>query len=519
MLATPSVLLTTAEMFVQLTLSHLRLRCVVSLSFSKSSGLAMVFRDDPLESLNVSSSFDSFGVVQQFIQSVGQVPFSALCLSTAYTDLHLLLQEIENQLRERFRRDLPSLIHRLSQRWCADMAQQSSALDSHDPVVVEQVIHTPGSENGPTSYREPDDSLPYDYRGDPIRSKSRANSRSFSESPSKDYFNRGGDGSANEEAIQFGLDDSYTSDSQEEKSKQSIKIGVETSRSSSYSSLSNEVEVAGSPGGDASQPSSWSSTWSRETPYALDSQSPPRRTPTSPMNERVRRQSGTDSPIINSLKRSTSNFATTFSKPPVPVSAQDLRESLDGLEGPTDSGNRVQNRRNRLKSQSGHTALQRSESQGTPEEGEARVPFATRKRFHRLEGSTPKTTPNSSPHKSRTLKGAKSRDRLRVRREDLDEYFPVTEEGSSTTTTANDNVFTSNRTHQPSLLNPHVPMQVPMAASFKHSSNSEVPSKNSLRRTIMSSRLRELERLTGTGGSSGRRQTVDRNFFTANDYR
>lgn len=70
MLATPSVLLTTAEMFVQLTLSHLRLRCVISLSFSKTSGLAMTFRDDPLESLNVSSSFDSFGVVQQFIQSV-----------------------------------------------------------------------------------------------------------------------------------------------------------------------------------------------------------------------------------------------------------------------------------------------------------------------------------------------------------------------------------------------------------------------------------------------------------------
>jgi hypothetical protein len=70
MLATPSVLLTTAEMFVQLTLSQLRLRCVISMTFSKTNGLALTFKDDPLESLAVSSSFDSFGVVQQFIQSV-----------------------------------------------------------------------------------------------------------------------------------------------------------------------------------------------------------------------------------------------------------------------------------------------------------------------------------------------------------------------------------------------------------------------------------------------------------------
>jgi distribution and morphology protein 34 len=70
MLATPSVLLTTAQMHVHLTLSALRLRCVIVLSFSKKGGLSLVFKDDPLESLNVSSSFDSIGVVQQVIQSV-----------------------------------------------------------------------------------------------------------------------------------------------------------------------------------------------------------------------------------------------------------------------------------------------------------------------------------------------------------------------------------------------------------------------------------------------------------------
>lgn len=72
MLATPSVLLTTAQMHVHLTLSQFRLRCLIVLSFSKKEGLSLVFKDDPLESLNVSSSFDSIGVVQQFIQSVSQ---------------------------------------------------------------------------------------------------------------------------------------------------------------------------------------------------------------------------------------------------------------------------------------------------------------------------------------------------------------------------------------------------------------------------------------------------------------
>lgn len=45
---------------------------VIVLAFSRSDGfkLTLAFKDDPLESLNVSSSFDSISVINQFIQTV-----------------------------------------------------------------------------------------------------------------------------------------------------------------------------------------------------------------------------------------------------------------------------------------------------------------------------------------------------------------------------------------------------------------------------------------------------------------
>jgi len=108
MLATPSVLLTTAEMFVQLTLSHLRLRCVVSMSFSKTNGLALTFKDDPLESLTVSSSFDSFSVVQQFIQSVSVRITTFVCYMLYCTYAEAPLHQCLPGNRESTSRALPT---------------------------------------------------------------------------------------------------------------------------------------------------------------------------------------------------------------------------------------------------------------------------------------------------------------------------------------------------------------------------------------------------------------------------
>ena len=77
-----------------LRLSSLSLRAIVVLVVSRQKGITLVFKNDPLESVQVSSSFDGVESVAGYIQ-----------------------REIEGQLREAFRSDLPAIIHRLSQKW------------------------------------------------------------------------------------------------------------------------------------------------------------------------------------------------------------------------------------------------------------------------------------------------------------------------------------------------------------------------------------------------------------------
>ncbi|KAI5282440.1 ERMES complex subunit, partial [Ascosphaera acerosa] len=83
---------------LQITLSRFRLSGFVVLVFSKQKGLTVVFRNDPLESLSVSSTFDSIPFVRDFLQKA-----------------------IEGQLRQLFMDELPAIIHRLSLRlWVPD---------------------------------------------------------------------------------------------------------------------------------------------------------------------------------------------------------------------------------------------------------------------------------------------------------------------------------------------------------------------------------------------------------------
>ncbi|KAF8528782.1 hypothetical protein BU17DRAFT_37949, partial [Hysterangium stoloniferum] len=79
-----------------LRLSHFVLNGYVVLVVSKQKGITIVFKTDPLQNVDVNSTFDSIAVIQNYIQ-----------------------REIEGQLREMFREDLPAIIHRLSQRWVA----------------------------------------------------------------------------------------------------------------------------------------------------------------------------------------------------------------------------------------------------------------------------------------------------------------------------------------------------------------------------------------------------------------
>ena len=87
------------------------------LVFSKQKGITLVFRNDPLESLKVSSTFDSIPFVRDFLQ-----------------------KEIEAQLRILFMDDLPAIIHRLSLRlWVPEyrageeMQNQEAAPASEGP--------------------------------------------------------------------------------------------------------------------------------------------------------------------------------------------------------------------------------------------------------------------------------------------------------------------------------------------------------------------------------------------------
>lgn len=78
---------------IQITLSDIRLSGFVILVFSKQKGITIVFRNDPLEKLKVSSTFDSIPFVRDYLQ-----------------------RTIEDQLRVLFMEDLPAIIHRLSLR-------------------------------------------------------------------------------------------------------------------------------------------------------------------------------------------------------------------------------------------------------------------------------------------------------------------------------------------------------------------------------------------------------------------
>jgi hypothetical protein len=77
-----------------LRLSALQLSGIIILVFSKQKGLTLVFRNDPVDSVKVSSTFDSIPAIQRFLQA-----------------------EIERLLRDLMREEVPAIIHKLSLEW------------------------------------------------------------------------------------------------------------------------------------------------------------------------------------------------------------------------------------------------------------------------------------------------------------------------------------------------------------------------------------------------------------------
>ncbi|KAK3366336.1 hypothetical protein B0H63DRAFT_482253 [Podospora didyma] len=100
---------------LQITLSEIKLSAFIILVFSKQKGLTLVFRNDPLESLKVSSTFDSIQFVRDYLQ-----------------------RTIELKLRDLMMDELPAIIHRLSlQLWCPDQVvrDDEEAKEESEPAV------------------------------------------------------------------------------------------------------------------------------------------------------------------------------------------------------------------------------------------------------------------------------------------------------------------------------------------------------------------------------------------------
>ncbi|KAJ5322845.1 hypothetical protein N7452_011134 [Penicillium brevicompactum] len=120
---------------LQITLSDFKLSGFVILVFSKQKGITVVFRNDPLESLKVSSTFDSIPFVRDFLQ-----------------------KEIEAQLRILFMDELPAIIHRLSLRlWVPEYRTGEEMNDETDNTTA--TSEGPGQDPLASPPQDPVDSL------------------------------------------------------------------------------------------------------------------------------------------------------------------------------------------------------------------------------------------------------------------------------------------------------------------------------------------------------------------------
>ncbi|KAI0722591.1 hypothetical protein C8Q76DRAFT_365882 [Earliella scabrosa] len=113
-----------------LRLSHFRLNSYVVLVVSRQKGITLVFKTDPLQNVDINSTFDSIAVIQKFIQ-----------------------REIEGQLRQMFREDLPGIIHRLSQQWVK--AKVEAPYLAKNPVASRPHSYETASSPDMSSYRIP----------------------------------------------------------------------------------------------------------------------------------------------------------------------------------------------------------------------------------------------------------------------------------------------------------------------------------------------------------------------------
>ncbi|KAG2198406.1 hypothetical protein INT47_008983 [Mucor saturninus] len=92
-----------------LRISDLKLRGIVVLVVSKTKGVTLVFKNDPLESIRISSTFDSVSILRDFLQ-----------------------RQIETQLRNMLQEDLPVMIHNLSLRFIQSEAEKQKKKEQEE---------------------------------------------------------------------------------------------------------------------------------------------------------------------------------------------------------------------------------------------------------------------------------------------------------------------------------------------------------------------------------------------------
>lgn len=119
---------------VQLTLSEFKLSGFVILVFSKEKGITLVFRNDPLESMRVQSSFDSIPFIKNYLQ-----------------------KEIERQVRVLFQEELPLAVYKLSIRLLeAEDSGSRKPKDSVEPSHT-QMAEEEADEDIVSLYADPSD--------------------------------------------------------------------------------------------------------------------------------------------------------------------------------------------------------------------------------------------------------------------------------------------------------------------------------------------------------------------------
>lgn len=144
---------------MQLKISLMKLRAIVVLIVSRTTGVTLSFKTDPLESVLVSSTFDSLPSVRRHLQT-----------------------EIENRLRDLFQKELPAMVHLLSNEWLKKRGISKRTEDARDvfssPESFSAMFPAPNRTISPPSVADKN-SAPF-----PKRIKTPKSTSSFQKNPS-----------------------------------------------------------------------------------------------------------------------------------------------------------------------------------------------------------------------------------------------------------------------------------------------------------------------------------------------